>query len=439
MVKWTDEIIVLELEKLIRSIGEFPSMNKLKQMKKFALRSAILRNGGIVKYRNMTGNCLSCKPRFFWNQKTAELEFSTIVKNLGYCPSPKELSEINSGLCDFLYRSGLFDDLKEKFDYKQKIKSSGFWKNWNNVKDCLLSDFGDLIAAGIFPTRAMIVKSENCRSAIDAMIKYHGGTKNVANRLNCVTKNNLIAPDGHFVDSTYELIFDWYLWSHNIEHEVHGYISKDHKYRYDFKVGNVYFEIWGLKNKKYIEKRLKKEEVYKSLGLNLISLELDLFEQRFEKIENSLNEICGFLIVDKNKRIYDIENLVKNSGYWTIENTTKELKNIIVKLGRFPSVSDLRSMGMNKILKPIYKHGGINHFRNKLGYPITGHPAGYWSDNTILNKLSGIIEKIGRFPVTSEIKKHDSKLLDAIFRNGGLSKYKCNFDDLNKVSEKAIF
>lgn len=425
-LKWNDKLIISELLNLTKSLGEFPSMTKLKEIQRFDLRSAIRRHGGIIKFRELTGYKLACKPRNFWNKSIAEKEFSKIVNELGRCPFSIELTKLNPGLQDYVYRNGLYPKLRKKFEYKPIIKPSKFWKKWDNVLNCLMLDFGKLISNGIFPTRTMMLKSPNCRSVIDAIQKYHGGFKKVAANLNCITKNNMVAPDGHFVDSTYEIVFDWYLWSRGIKHEVHGLISPNFRYRFDFKVQDIYFEIWGLDNEKYMNKRIKKENLYQELKLNLISIEKELFEQNVAGIEKSLDMLFQSLNIKttKNVKSFDIQNFVNNKGYWNFNNTLAELKLAIKQLGKFPTIKDLKTIKKSKLIKPIYKHGGLSFFKKELGYSVDSHPRGYWSQKKIIEEIKELKNKLNYFPSTLEVRKHDPKLLDAIFRNGGITLYK---------------
>lgn len=80
------------------------------------------------------------------------------------------------------------------------------------------------------------------------------------------------AKDGHRVKSSLELQVDNWLFEHCIEHEYEPYIA-DTKYKADFKVGDVFIEVWGITgNEKYNLKRQKKEGVYQKHNLSLLSI-----------------------------------------------------------------------------------------------------------------------------------------------------------------------
>lgn len=109
------------------------------------------------------------------------------------------------------------------------------------------------------------------------------------------------ATDGHFLDSSYELVLDEWLYSHGIRHDVHGYIDRSRwKYRYDFKIDNTYIEIWGYSRnnrteigKEYNEKRKLKEQIYYELKADLISLELEFFANGQKDIEDRIESVFG--------------------------------------------------------------------------------------------------------------------------------------------------
>lgn len=54
--KWTEENIIIELKRLIKDIGHFPTTGEFKSMKKTGLLSSITNTGGINKYRRIL-NC----------------------------------------------------------------------------------------------------------------------------------------------------------------------------------------------------------------------------------------------------------------------------------------------------------------------------------------------------------------------------------------------
>lgn len=84
-------------------------------------------------------------------------------------------------------------------------------------------------------------------------------------------------PDGHIVDSRWEYEIDKWLSSHSIEHEVHPHVpwykGGSSPQRADFRVGDIYIEVWGvIGNEKYNAKRQRKIERYRDAGIQLIEI-----------------------------------------------------------------------------------------------------------------------------------------------------------------------
>lgn len=67
-------------------------------------------------------------------------------------------------------------------------------------------------------------------------------------------KKMFIAEDGHKLESKYEKIIDDTLYERGIHHDAHEKIPGSN-YRCDFKVGDVFVEVWGLETEEYEEER----------------------------------------------------------------------------------------------------------------------------------------------------------------------------------------
>lgn len=84
-------------------------------------------------------------------------------------------------------------------------------------------------------------------------------------------------PDGHIVDSHWEYSVDQWLYEHIIEHEVHPIVpwwnNGKSPQRSDFRVGNIFIEVWGIEgNTRYDKKRIEKIIKFKDLGIRLIQI-----------------------------------------------------------------------------------------------------------------------------------------------------------------------
>lgn len=115
----------------------------------------------------------------------------------------------------------------------------------------------------------------------------------------------------------------------------------------------------------------------------------------------------------------------QSSGYWTEENIIKELKQVIEEIGYFPTGNKLRQMKRYNLESAIYRNGGINYYREKMGHEITKNYNGYWTEEKIINKLEEIINDIGYFPLQKElISINTMGLLASIHRTGGLDYFR---------------
>jgi hypothetical protein len=370
MAKWNEAKILSELKALIKQNGRFPTAKFLQNNNRWDLFRAIARHGGFTHFRRLLDSSIT--PRGYWKDNY-HTEIQKIVDQLGRFPSSKEIRTESEGLFDFLFRTNLLGELREKYGYKPAIKPNGYWDDFDNLEDWLSQNFSEMISVGILPTTEMIVGIKGGRCIANDVIRKHGGALEVAKKMNCrPSKLHYISPDGHYLDSKLELIVDWYLWSRNITHTVHGFITPKKRYKYDFKLrDNLFIEVWGLSGRpEYDQKRKKKEELYKELGFTLISIEKELFHKALPKQEQELDKIFSKFDFDNSKiQELNLEDVVsKWKGYWTYENTLEELKTVVRSINNtFPTVSYLRKIGKVQIQKSMQKYGGQNVFRAELG------------------------------------------------------------------------
>lgn len=79
--------------------------------------------------------------------------------------------------------------------------------------------------------------------------------------------------DGHLVQSSWEHAVDEWLFEHGIPHEVHPYLPWNKKRRGDFRVGDVFIEVWGTEGvTSYDKRRLEKTANYRKHGFKLLEI-----------------------------------------------------------------------------------------------------------------------------------------------------------------------
>lgn len=98
--------------------------------------------------------------------------------------------------------------------------------------------------------------------------------------------------DGHLVRSYYERAFDNLLSKNGIEHEYDVRLPFNKRFMADFKVNDVYVEIWGLMNiSEYKKRRERKLELYNVNGCKL----LEVFPDDFKNLQNKINELQSLM------------------------------------------------------------------------------------------------------------------------------------------------
>lgn len=115
----------------------------------------------------------------------------------------------------------------------------------------------------------------------------------------------------------------------------------------------------------------------------------------------------------------------KPNGYWTEENVIKEVEKVIEELGHFPLQRELNYIQKRDLSAAIHKHGGLNYFREKMGYDFFYKPVGYWTEGTIISEIKSAIEELKCFPSCSDLHKiNKSNLANAISVHGGFLKFR---------------
>lgn len=102
--------------------------------------------------------------------------------------------------------------------------------------------------------------------------------------------------DGHYVRSKNEVIIDNWLYNHYIPHAYEKKVQ-NYKMLCDFYLKSrtnkeIYIEIWGLKDEKYLNRKKQKIEIYKQNKLNLINID-EKYMQNYEDL--LMDKLSDFL------------------------------------------------------------------------------------------------------------------------------------------------
>ena len=320
-----------------------------------------------------------------------------VIPSLGHFPSRAEIRKIRFNLGYSLERAinkfGMNSVILATGN-QPRMRSRGYWKNWENVKDEITKNFSEMLSHGIFPSYQQL---EAARITVVSISKEFGGMAELADKFGCRLASVYKCRDGDFAQSIYECILDEYLFSREINHIIHP--SIDGRFYADFYVCGKFVEIWGYRKKDskskigkhYNCKRKLKEKVYSKLALTPIIFEGDFFEKTFfdlKTVENELDKIfssAGACI--EKKHPFDMDIIASCGDIWCEKTVIEAINRVIAKIGKFPSLKELETNG---IRSAVSRFGGITYFRKKMGHiDVKDHRSLHikWNDQIIIEKL----------------------------------------------------
>lgn len=309
-----------------------------------------------------------------------------------------------------------------RFGFKEREKAKRYWDDLDNVGSYLKKHFPALLKSGQCPTHEMMIATGEYPS----FVYRHGGVPGICKKLNLVPAVGFQTRDGHFVRSFFEVLLDEYLFSREIEHTPEVRPFKDNRLRCDQKVGNYYIELWGYSEVTVYEKRRKeKEELYRRHGLRLISIEKKLFLTTVRTIEERFDDLLaplGFSV--SKKKPFSMRSIARAVTYpWNEETVRTHIGSYVSRYGEFPTQTKLNGAGMSGFAARIRQFGGFPYFRSLMEFS-RWQPKRKWNEENITARLSGICERLGRFPKDSELS---SDLRNAIRKNSADGSHKLNY------------
>jgi hypothetical protein len=417
---WTLDATLQELRKFCRTnktaLKKKSVYGMLEKQGLHGLRTAIGNWGGLKRLNKKYNLGLKLQGEK-WTRQEVLNELTKLYKK-GIPITQKKLNEIGrSDLLVAINKYGTLNKLKEELG--MPVCRQNYWTD-EKIKDALrpiLKEFGSI------PSRS-ILGAMGKNDVARAMAK-RGGHSRFCKLLNTHTSNSYVSQDGHFLQSSYECIFDNILFKYKIPHQVHVKISKAHNYRCDFLIGNTYIEIAGYTkkaNSKYHDNLQSKIKLYTALKKDYIIIPKETFTKRINEIEK-----CILLKLD---RILPVKSLIKNESidirplvYWAdIENIKKELFPLVEKYGRMPLDAELRKEKKSSLITGIYKyHGSYYELGKKLNIPVLNKPKGYHTYENSICIYKELCAKHQRYLTIKELKQMKLHgVIKAIQKNGGI-------------------
>ncbi len=424
------------LEEIIAKTKEFPSTEQLKELGYNGLVTGISDyHGGIRNVRELMGYKNEIKPDGYWKDwSNLKKEINKLKKKLGHFPTSTEMrknGQVSLAVGIKEYHGGIIK-VREKLGIKENKKLSGYWNSFENVDYELKPIIKKLKH---FPTQAELIKLGKSSLAM-AIGKYHGGINNVKERLGyeIARKSHGYWNDFENIKKELETICNnleespsqRYLESIGRQDLIsaigkyHGGLLKvKEKLGYEItQKPKGYWQNWGN-----IEKVLNK--MIKKLGR--FPTFTDFKNSNYSTIPGAIKKFHGGIDCIMEKMGYERDYLP--NGYWkNFENVKNILSELEIKLGHFPSASEMNEAGYTSLPSAINKyHKGLHEIAKKLGKQTQQKEAGYWTLNKTKNMCLEFIEEYGKFPTQLELKNREDKykaLNVGINKNGGFSRIK---------------
>lgn len=356
---WTQELVITELKKVIEKIGDYPTQLQIVQYGCAGLMGAVARFGGNNYFRKSMNYKDITKPKGYWNEQTVLEKLKEIIKIIGKFPTRDYLQTISPGLPNAIFKYGGFNHFRTLL--KCKIVHITKWSDEDIIKQ--LKEV--ILEIGHFPS--LLEMNALDKNQLCSAISRNGGLDWFRNKLGfddrCTRWN-----DEEILKQIRDIIAD---------------------------IGCFPTQIWMKQNDR-------------------------------QDLLSALTKRGGS---EKYKRLLGCKTWRRQVG-WNEESIAKELSNIADKINRFPNASDLKNMSRFDLLTAIYQDKGFDYFRNVFGLDSRFD----WSEDKILKQLKEIIFKIGHYPTAVEMGQMNKKdLILAIRRNGGTSRFKRLMGYLKKL------
>lgn len=117
-----------------------------------------------------------------------------------------------------------------------------------------------------------------------------------------------------------------------------------------------------------------------------------------------------------------MDNKRKTYRYWNdINNIYFELESVIENIGTFPTVDQLKKLGLSSMVTSITKnHGGLLKFRKKYQYQPIQVKKGYYSSlENVISVIESCKDDIGHFPIISELDSYKPGIKAGIIKYHG--------------------
>lgn len=420
---WTEEIVVIELQQIIKDLGYFPSYSDFRKVNRGDLKSAIDKLGGIIKFRKLLGYELIRKPNGHWSDEKIIIELESLVKKLEHFPTHLDLQELNrNDLIGAIGKHGGINRFRRLMKYEIKHNSPGYWNKENTLIELKLT----IKELGYFPTSLEL--HELNRSDLNSAMRKHDGINHFRELLKYEIKHK---PPGYWNEentfSELKLVIEelgHFPLNFELQNMKRGNLSRAIMINGGF---NKFRKLLGYKENRKSRGYWTEETVINELKtiikkLNHFPTQTELENFKEYGLISGINRKGGYV---KFRKLLGYEASYKPDKFWNEKNIIFELELVMKYLDHFPTQKELSEMKRQDLISGITKHGGLNKFRGELGYEPLHKPDGYWTEKTVIAHLEAIVEKLGYFPSHFDLCEiNESGLSTSISRNGGFPKFR---------------
>lgn len=352
---WNNDTIVQELKQIIHTLCHFPTHKELQGYG--GISNTIIKHGGINKFREILGYKIIRKPKCYWSDETIIKELKSIIEEIKHFPTERELRSANHyDLTSAISINGGIVKFRKLLGNDLLVKPRNFWTEENTIKEL--------------------------KEVISTMNRFP-------------SKNELIAMNKHGLINGIN---------------KHGGIEKFRKL--------FGYELLQKPRGYWTDETILKE-------LKLIISKIGHFPTHSNLASINRTDLSAQITIHggyyKFSKLIGLSNSHTPLSSWTEDKVIEKLSDIVSELGYLPSKTELPAT----LYRAIIKYGGVNKFRKLNGNKILHSLAGYWTDEKIIEELKIIIKKLGHFPTQYELLGLDrNDLVSAIYKNGGVNKFR---------------
>ncbi len=419
-LKRTDESIIEDLKKIKNESGHFPTPTELYESGMTELYIAMDERGGVNKFRELLGDAKIKILLSHWTEEAVLADLKKIKNELGHFPTHAELIKMGrSDLNGAIHKYGGTNKFRELLGGETKFI------HWTDEK--ILEKLIKIInKLGHFPTHPELyaLGMGQISSAIlvcggtnkfrellgEKIIKVRAGYWTEEQTINDIKQ--IIEDIGHFPTGV-ELLK---LGRANLLSALlkHGGINR-------FRKMFGYHVIIKAPPQHWTDETIIEELKKMKDNLGHFPRIRELLALKQTSLINAIGKHGG---VKRFKELLGEDTVINKYGSrWTDETILEALKKIKADLGHFPRSKELIALKRIDLSVAISRHGGFNKFRELFGEEAIFKRG--WTDEIILTELNKIINKIGHFPKTRELRlMGQNGLINAMTKHGGSIRFR---------------